>query len=360
MVRLSPQSRRRQLETLERFEFTEVHMAVDFRIVMYAPDRATAVQAADAAFARIKQIDGIMSDYDPASELCRLSDTAPAAHSVPVSEDLWRVLVRAQAKSKATDGAFDVTVGPLTRLWRRARRTGKLPPAEDLGAAREAVGYKNIEMDADHHAVRLVKPNMSLDLGAIAKGYAADAAMDVLRAKGIDRALVAGSGDISIGDPPPGKSGWLIAVAPLDAKGPASRHLLVSNVGVSTSGDELQHALIDGKRYSHVVNPHTGIALGDHISSTIIGPDCTSTDGMGTAVSVLGPRAGVELIDRLPGTAAFVARQEGDKVAKYESRRFHEFEAPAGRAARRSRGIQPFERLTRHDKPADTACSSST
>jgi FAD:protein FMN transferase len=315
-------------ETLERFEFKEVHMAVDFRIVMYAPDRAAATQAADAAFARIKQLDEIMSDYDPASELCRLSDTAPAAHGVPAGDDLWRILVRAEAKSKATDGAFDVTVGPLTRLWRRARRTGKLPPSDDLAAARDAVGYKNIEMDAKHHTVRLLKPNMSLDLGAIAKGYASDAAIAVLRVKGIHRALVAGSGDISIGDPPPGKSGWLIAVAPLDATGPASRHLLVSNVGVSTSGDELQHVLIDGKRYSHVVDPHTGLALSDHISSTIIGPDCTTTDGMGTAISVMGPRAGLELIDRLPGTAAFVARQEGDKVATYASRRFHEFEAP--------------------------------
>ena len=196
-------------------------MAVDFRIVMYAPDQATARQAADAAFARIKQIDEIMSDYDPASELCRLSDTAPAAKGVPVGDDLWRVLERAQAKSKATDGAFDVTVGPLTRLWRRARRTGKLPPADDLADALAAVGYKNIEMDATHHTVRLVKPNMSLDLGAIAKGYASDAAIAALRAKGIRRALVAGSGDISIGDPPPGKSGWLIAVAPLDAEGPS-------------------------------------------------------------------------------------------------------------------------------------------
>jgi len=317
------------LEKVERFEFTETHMAVDFRIVMYAPDQVTARQAVDAAFARIKQIDGIMSDYDPASELCRLSDTAPAAQGVPVSDDLWRVLERAQAKSKATDGAFDVTVGPLTRLWRRARRTGKLPPTDALADALAAVGYKNIEMDASRHTVRLVKPNMSLDLGAIAKGYASDAAIAALRTKGIRRALVAGSGDISVGDPPPGKSGWLIAVAPLDAKGPASRHLLVSNVGVSTSGDELQHVFIDGKRYSHVVNPHTGMALSEHVSSTIIGPDCTTTDGMGTAISVMGPRAGVELIDRLPGTAAFVARQEGGKVAEYPSRRFHEFEAPA-------------------------------
>jgi thiamine biosynthesis lipoprotein len=87
--------------------------------------------------------------------------------------------------------------------------------------------------------------------------------------------------------------------------------------------------LIDGNRYSHVVNPHTGIALSDHISSTIIGPDCTTTDGMGTAISVMGPQAGLELIDRLPATAAFVSRQEGDKVVSYPSRRFHEFEAPA-------------------------------
>ena len=318
---------------LQRFEFTEMHMAVNFRIVMYAPDQATARRAADAAFARVKQIDETMSDYNPSSELCRLSDTAPIdgkapGRWVPVSDDLWRVLVRAEAKSKLTGGAFDVTVGPLTRLWRRARRTGKLPPADDLAAAREAVGYKNIEMDAKHHTVRLLKPNMSLDLGAIAKGYAADAAMAVLRCARNQPALVAGSGDISIGDPPPDKPGWIIAVAPLDATGPASRHLLVHNVGVSTSGDELQHAFIDGKRYSHVVDPHTGIALTVHSANTVVGPDCTTTDGMGTALSVMGPQAGIALIDRLPGMAAYIARQEGDNVATHTSRRFHEFELP--------------------------------
>ncbi|HEX3999866.1 MAG TPA: FAD:protein FMN transferase [Pirellulales bacterium] len=328
LVAQPPASRSAPRPSLQRFEFTEMHMAVNFRIVMYAPDEAAAKQAAGAAFARVKQIDGIMSDYDSGSELCRLSDTAPAAKGVAVSDDLWRVLVRARAKSEATDGAFDVTVGPLTRLWRRARRSGKLPPPDDLAAAREAVGYKNLDMDSAHHTVRLVKPNMSLDLGAIAKGYAADAALAVLRARRINRALVAGSGDISIGDPPPGKAGWIIAVAPLDATGPASRHLLVSNVGVSTSGDELQHAVIDGKRYSHVVNPHTGIALTVHSSTTIVGPDCTATDGMGTALGVMGPKAGIALVDRLPGMAAYVARQEGDKLAAYESHRFHDFEVP--------------------------------
>jgi thiamine biosynthesis lipoprotein len=315
---------------LARFEFSEVHMAVDFVITLYAPDEPAAKRTAAAAFARIKQLDEMMSDYRPQSELSRLSDTAPSAKPVPVSDDLWRVLTRANAISDQTGGAFDCTVGPLVKLWRRARRTGELPSDEAIASAREAVGYRFLELDPKQHAVRLLKPKMRLDLGGIAKGYASDAALAVLKEQGITRALVAGSGDIAIGDPPPGKRGWRIGIGPLELKGPPSRHVLLANAGISTSGDSMQHVVIGGKRFSHVINPATGSALTDHCSVTVIAPDCTTTDGLSTGVSVMGPKAGLDLVEKTSGVAAYIVRQPEGKVETFQSSRFRQFDYDRG------------------------------
>ena len=313
-------------QSLQRFEYSEVHMAVDFRIVLYAADEATAKQAAAAAFARIKQLDEALSDYKPDSELNGLSDTAPSPQPVPVSDDMWRVLSAAKRISAQTSGAFDCTVGPVVKLWRRARRTRELPSAEALAAARDAFGDQFLELDTKQHAARLLKPKMRLDLGGIAKGFASDEALAVMKKLGITRALVAGSGDIAVGDPPPVAKGWRIGIAPLELKGPSSRYVLIANAAVSTSGDFLQHVEIGGKRHSHVIDPRTGQALTDHCSVTIVAPNCTTTDGLSTGVSVMGPEAGLQLVEKLPGVAAFIVRQPEGKQEVFESSRWRRFE----------------------------------
>ena len=134
---------------------------------------------------------------------------------MPVGADLFAVLERAQEVARKSDGAFDVTVGPVVRLWRLSRRTQKLPDPEKLARARSLVGYKNVRLDARGQAVQLLKPGMQLDLGGIAKGYAADEALAVLAKHGITRALVAAGGDIAVSGAPPGKDGWKVAIAPL-------------------------------------------------------------------------------------------------------------------------------------------------
>jgi thiamine biosynthesis lipoprotein len=202
-------------DEVARYEFAQPHMGTEFVVRLYAATEADAEAAAEAAFARIAELDGRLSDYQSESELSRLSRSSGGDEAVRVSDDLWIVLSAARRFSEASDGAFDVTVGPYVRLWRRARRTGQLPTSERLAQAREAVGYRFIELDAADQSVRLVRPNMRLDLGAIAKGYAADKALAVLRNHGIPRALVSGGGDMAIGDPPPGEPGWRIAIAPL-------------------------------------------------------------------------------------------------------------------------------------------------
>jgi thiamine biosynthesis lipoprotein len=226
-----------------------------------------------------------------------------------VSNDLWRVLERGQALARQSDGAFDMTVGPLVQLWRRARRQRELPPAERLAEARHAVGWHFIELDAARRRVRLAASGMRLDLGAIAKGYAAQEALRSIQARGIVCALVSGGGDMAAGEPPPGKDGWRVELAPLDmADAPPARYVSLRRRALATSGDVFQYVEIGGVRYSHILDPRTGLGLTDHSLVTVIARDGMTADALATAVSVLGPAPGLRLVAGEPGAEAHVVR----------------------------------------------------
>jgi FAD:protein FMN transferase len=313
-----------------RYEFTQPQMGVPFRMVLYAPDAAIADSAAKAAFGRVKQLNDLLTDYDTDSELNQLSRTSGEGRAVPVSPDLWNVLARSQALARQSDGAFDVTVGPVVSLWRKARWEKRLPNAARLAEARAAVGYEKVLLKPRRRTVCLLAPNMHLDLGGIAKGYAVDAALAALREHGIRRALVAGSGDMAAGDPPPGKNGWRIEIAPLDVtNAPAGRFVLLRRCAIATSGDVFQRLEINGTRYSHIVDPRTGIGLTDHSLVTVIAPDCTTADSLATAVSVLGPKQGLRLVRRTPGASARIVRQPGQNPEVVETRGFRKLCDPA-------------------------------
>jgi thiamine biosynthesis lipoprotein len=184
------------------------------------------------------------------------------------------------------------------------------------------VGYQLIRLDPEFKTVELTKSGMRLDFGGIAKGYAIDQALDVLRQHGISRALVDAGGDIGLGDPPPDKPGWVIGVAPLEPGDQPLIYLSLSNVAIATSGDTWQFVEINGRRYSHLVDPRTATALSDHSSVTVIAPDCTTADSLASAVSVLGPEKGIELVDRTPGAAAYIVRLPEGEVETHESARW--------------------------------------
>jgi FAD:protein FMN transferase len=310
-----------------RFEFQQPEMGVPFRIVLYAPSQNAAEGAAAAAFQRIKQLNDIMTDYDSDSELSRLSQTSGQDQEVRVSPDLWAVLERAQQLAERSHGAFDVTVGPCVVLWRQARRQGALPDPARLAKARLAVGYDKMQIDPQRHTVKLLAPNMRLDLGGIAKGYAVDQALRTLARRGITSALVSGGGDMAVGDPPPDKEGWRIELPPLDtSNAPPARFVLLSHAGLSTSGDLFQRLEINGQRYSHVIDPRTGVGLTDHSLVTVIAPDDFTADGLTKVASVLPPKEALKFIRQTPGAAVRIVRKPGAKVEQYEAafRQFYE------------------------------------
>jgi thiamine biosynthesis lipoprotein len=307
---------------LRRFAFAEGRMGTKFKILVYAGDEASAKAAAKGAFARVAQLDGIMSDYRDTSELMRLCEKA-GGPPVKVSPDLFAVLQRAEVVSRRSNGAFDVTVGPVVRLWRRVRYTKRMPAAEELAKARSLVGYQNVRLNADVRTVQLLKPGMRLDLGGIAKGYAADAALAVLKQHGIQRALVAAGGDIAVTDPPPGTEGWNVGIAPLlDPDSRPKRFLTLKNGAVSTSGDAEQFIEIGGKRYSHIVDPRTGVGLVGRISVTVVALDGATADSLTKVVAVLGPERGLPIIDAIPSTAALVVRKTDKGEETFASQRW--------------------------------------
>jgi thiamine biosynthesis lipoprotein len=306
---------------LKRFEFSELHMGTRFGIIVYARDEAVARKATKEAFARVAELNGIMSDYQSTSELMRLCAKA-GGPAVKVSGDLFVVLSRAQKVARESDGAFDVTVGPVVRLWRQARRTHHLPGDDDLKSALALVGWKNVVLDEKARTVKLLKAGMRLDLGGIAKGYAADAALEVLGRHGLTRALVAAGGDIAVKDAPPGKAGWTIAIAAVDAKKEGPGNLILANAAVSTSGDAEQFVEIGGKRYSHIVDPRTGLGLVGRMSATVVAPDGITADSLTKVVAVLGPKKGFAIIEKYNGVSGrYVLKTEkGTQVET--SRRF--------------------------------------
>ncbi|HUG90505.1 MAG TPA: FAD:protein FMN transferase [Planctomycetaceae bacterium] len=299
---------------IQRFEFAQMRMGVPFRITLYSSDEAVANNAARAAFARVKELNLLLSDYEPDSELMQLCRRSAPARPVEVSPELFFVLERAVALSKASDGAFDVTVGPIVQLWREARHSRTLPDPEQLAAARSRVGWRSVRLDRERRTVELLKPDMRLDLGGIAKGYAADEALRVLNEHGVTRALIAAAGDIVAGDPPPDRDGWRIGIAPLDSpEGPPSRYLRLENAAVSTSGDAFQYVEIEGVRYSHIVDPRTGLGLTTRSSVTVVARDGITADSLASAASVLGPDRGLKLAGSYQGTAALFIVLEGDE-----------------------------------------------
>ena len=305
---------------LERFEFEQVRMGVPFRISLYCREEAVANNAARTAFTRVKELNRLLSDYEPDSELMQLCRRSEPGRPVEVSPELFFILKRALALSKASDGAFDVTVGPVVQLWREARRSRTLPDPAQLAAARERVGWQSVRLDEKHRTVELLKPDMRLDLGGIAKGYAGDEALRVLKRHGITRALIAAAGDIVVGDPPPGRNGWRIGIAPLDSpEGPPSRYLRLENAAVSTSGDAFQYVEIDGVRYSHIIDPRTGLGLTTRSSVTVVAKDGITADSLASAVSVLGPERGLKLVESCEGAAVLLVALQGKQPRTIES-----------------------------------------
>jgi thiamine biosynthesis lipoprotein len=307
---------------LKRYEFSLPRMGTMFRIEFYTTDDATASKAADAAFARAEELEQIMSNYREDSELQRLARPGASA-PMPISSDLYEVLAMSIRTSELSHGAFDVTVGPLVELWRKARTTHQMPSPSELSRAKALVDYRNIELDPARHTAFLKRPGMKLDLGAIGKGYAADQMLALLQSRGIHRAIVEAGGEVVVGAPPPGKAAWSVAIDTADTgPGHPPCRLFLHDAAVSTSGDSHQFVEVNGRRFSHVIDPATGMGLEGASSTTVIAPNSATADAMATALSIMPVADGIRVAESVPGVAALWVRQAGGQWERYASRGF--------------------------------------
>ena len=307
---------------LTRFEESSFHMGTTARIVVYASSSDAAAAATQSAFARIRELDNILSDYQAESEVNRLCRQS-GGPAVKVSSDLFRVLSVAQNLAVRSQGAFDMTAGPVIRLWRRARRQRALPEACRLATAHDLTGFRRLTLDAKRQTAQLAKPGMLLDLGGIAKGYAAEEALQALKRAGIESALVALGGDIAVSKPPPGKKGWTVEIAALNLPdAPKPSPLLLHNGAVSTSGDAEQFVEIGGVRYSHIIDPRTGKALTGRRSVTVVAAHGIDSDSLATVASVMDPKEGLKLIDATQNAAALIVIQTGSGIQTWMSKRW--------------------------------------
>jgi thiamine biosynthesis lipoprotein len=246
-------------------------------------------------------LDSILSDYRDDSELSRAT-VAGVERPLRVGGDLLAVLRAGQALAEETGGALDVTAGRVVRLWRAARHDGRLPDGDAICDALSRSGWRLMTIDTLQRTVQFGVAGMRLDAGAIGKGYAADEALAVIRSHGLDRALVSLGGDMVVGAPPTGERGWTVAID-LDSAG---RALVLDNGAVSTSGDAEQFVDIGGVRYSHVVNPLTGVGLTTGVSVTVVAPTGLEADAWATAASVLDSARRATFIAARPGAMFYV------------------------------------------------------
>ena len=280
---------------------TQAHMGLAVTLTIHAPtaaDEAAAKVAARRAFERVAELDAILSDWNPRSELndlCRRAGDGPQK----ISAELHVVLTEAKKLAEASGGLYDPTAAPLVRLWREARRTGELPSDEAIEAARSLVGWSDLILGDGTAELR--RPGMQLDLGGIAKGYVGDEAIRVLRDLGFPRAAYEAGGDVVVGDAPPGAEGWRVEPEGLEP-------ILVKSEAVAISGDSVQFAIIDGVRYGHVVDPRTGRPTEARRSCLVRSPRGIDADALATLGTIMGAEAFAQLIEaRGSGTTASVA-----------------------------------------------------
>ena len=270
-----------------RYAYSVHKMGSPFNIVLYADTKLMADSAAQESFKLVDSINLICSDYDSSSELFKLR-YAIVGVPIKLSPILFELIYIAKGAYKDADGSFDITVGPLSRLWRSARKSQKFPTNEAINEARKSIGFHKVQLDSITHTITFFQSNMQLDLGAIAKGYAADRVLALLQSRGITTALVDAGGDMVAFGMPPQKKGWTIGInVPGQQEKLLKSKLVLSNKAVATSGDAFQYYLHEGKKYGHIIDPRTGYGVTFQRNVTVVAPTATTADWLATACSIL-------------------------------------------------------------------------
>ena len=306
----------------KRFSFTRPKMGSPFTILFYAKDSLKADDLARQCFNLVDSFVFIFSDYIDSSELSKLSAAAGNGNWVNVSPAMFDILLQSKKAFDKSDGAFDITIGPLSKFWRKLRKEKQFPTDQMVQDARKPIGLNKLLIDTFNKKVTLTQPGMQLDLGGIAQGYIAQKVIDFLLTQNINHALVNASGDIVMSNAPPGLSGWTVGVnVPESADELLPRTLLMQNKAVTTSGDAYQFTEHEGKRYSHIINSKSGYGVTWQRNVTAIANDGTTADWLATACSILPLKKAKKLVNQL-GAEVLIAEIKKGKLVFYSTKGF--------------------------------------
>lgn len=303
---------------MNQYSFQEPKMGSVFSITLFAEDSVKAREAADKAFSRIDEINLALSDYTEESETWQIN-AHPTQEWVNVSDDLFGMLQVSVNVAAETNGAFDPAVGNLVQLWRRARRRQELPSEEAVDGALAKAGYHHIELDESRRSVRFTQTGVKLDFGGIGKGYAMDEALKVLQQNGFESSFVSASSSIAAGDAPLDKNSWEFSLENGESGGKGvSETIRCNNCFIASSGDLYQYMELGGKRYSHIIDPSTGMALTNGAFAIVLAPNATLADAYATAFCVMGIDEMKAFLDEHAEVHAKVWRNEGGQVLKWK------------------------------------------
>jgi thiamine biosynthesis lipoprotein len=309
---------------VKKYHFSSSKMGSPLNLVFVDTDSTHASQIAKTAFELVDSLVHIYSDYDSSSELSRLSAQAGKG-AVPVSKGLLEILLKSKEAYKQSQHSFDITMGPLSMLWRNARKTKRFPDSALVAATKILVGFDKLVIDQKNQTVSLAKEGMRLDLGGIAKGFVAEKIVKRLKTMGIVSSLVDAGGDIAMGEAPLQAKGWVVGVnVPEETDELLDKKLLLKNMSVATSGDVYQYFLHQGKKYAHITNPKTGYGVTFQRNVTVIATDGATADWLATACSILPIKTALETA---AGQKAFVliTTVENNQIKAYKSKGFDRF-----------------------------------
>jgi len=288
-------------------ERTEAIMGTRCYVELWADEPAKGNDAIDAVMAELRRIDSLMSHYKPESQLSQINQYANE-RPVQVDKELFDLIRLSTHYSQITEGAFDITYASVGYLYNYPQHIR--PTEAQIRQALPAVNWRNMLLDEEHHTVRFEHPGMRIDLGGIGKGHAVDRGIDVLKARGIARALVTAGGDSRIIGDRMGRP-WLVAIRHPDNPSKVVTRIPLSDSAVSTSGDYERYFDEDGVRYHHIIDPRTGHSASKVRSATILAPTATQTDGMSKTAFVLGAEKALEIINRMPEYDAVFVLPDG-------------------------------------------------
>lgn len=300
-------------------------MGSAFSMTFYHSDSLKARLLAQNAYKIVDSLNNSFSDYIDTSEIGVLGKNAGNGLSINVSKDLLNIFILSKLAFEKSFNTFDITIGPLTKLWRQSKKQKKIPPKEILIAAKLKTGMQYLWIDSVKNQARLIKKNMSIDLGGIGKGYAAQKVFDYFLKNSINQVLVDAAGNMAIGDPPPGENNWKIGVEiPEKSSTQNLKMLKLKQIAISTSGDAYQFVEINGRKYSHILNPKTGLGLQNQKQVTVLCENATKADWLSTAICILPIKKGL-ILAKNERAEVLIIDKKNNRLIEYKSKDFDKY-----------------------------------